>query len=396
MLPLTTQEMLARARQFAPMIAFDHEEPFLPSHIGVSILAHSAKSPSSDHKITFTPDTAYVIEYAIWWDWDIQHLYELEHVWLFVDTQETIVQVEASAHGRFAAQQSEDGTPPKKGDRIILHSEPGKHAFFSDMSLVEQHRERVQASCEERAGSMDILIQPFLEKELGWIKPYHHHLARRFMQSMAFTPSFVFDQHFDLCSCTFMAWTDLKTFIPNRIKTCLDALHSKHDGLKAILLDSGDTLVDEGSEIWKDDIVQTADTIPGAVEMVKQLEAQGHLVALVADGNVESFDNVHDAHDLTRHFKIRAISEEVGVEKPDRRMFDTACERLGLSTSDYSDIVYVGNNLSRDMAGAKALGMKTVWISWSPRRRKEPRNDLEKPDATIKAPMELLDALKTL
>ncbi|WP_449394865.1 hypothetical protein [Devosia riboflavina] len=66
------------ARRLAPVIRFGDNEPFLPSRVGISVLTAPGRSPSATLDITFEPGVAKVVEYAIWWDWDIQHLYELE------------------------------------------------------------------------------------------------------------------------------------------------------------------------------------------------------------------------------------------------------------------------------------------------------------------------------
>ena len=73
------------------------DEPFLPLVVGYTVFREAAKSPSS--KFPIDPEGGIAIEYAIWWDWDIQHLYELEHVWVYLDADENLLKVEASAHG---------------------------------------------------------------------------------------------------------------------------------------------------------------------------------------------------------------------------------------------------------------------------------------------------------
>lgn len=58
----------------------------------------------------------------------------------------------------------------------------------------------------------------------------------------------------------------------------------------AICLDSGDTLVDEGTEIKDEqEVVLQAELIPGAAELLHALKARGYPVALVADGPAGSF-----------------------------------------------------------------------------------------------------------
>jgi putative hydrolase of the HAD superfamily len=168
-------------------------------------------------------------------------------------------------------------------------------------------------------------------------------------------------------------------------------------GLLAVCLDCGDTLVDEGTEI-KDanGIVQKAELIPGAAQMVRELKRLGYPLALVADGPVKSFENILTHYKLYDLFDARAISEAVGVLKPDPRMFHTALSQLAIDESDYPQVVMLGNNLERDIKGANQLGIISVWINWSPRRSKIPTDDLENPRYTIKTPGEFIPLLRAI
>ncbi len=165
----------------------------------------------------------------------------------------------------------------------------------------------------------------------------------------------------------------------------------------AVCLDCGDTLVDEATEI-KDalEVVQTADLIPGAAQMVRDLKQRGYPLALVADGPTGTFRNVLTHYELYSLFDALAISQEVGVDKPDARMFRRALDQLGIAEADYGRVVMVGNHLSRDIKGANALGLISVWMNWSPRRHKVPLDDSEIPQHTILAPSELLPLLEQL
>ena len=52
-----------------------------------------------------------------------------------------------------------------------------------------------------------------------------------------------------------------------------------------IFTDSGDTIIDEGTQVFDDrGIVQRADFIPGAGEVLKQLHDEGFPIALVTAG----------------------------------------------------------------------------------------------------------------
>ena len=52
-------------------------------------------------------------------------------------------------------------------------------------------------------------------------------------------------------------------------------------------------------------------------------------------------------------------STVVGCKKPDARIFRTALDALGAAPAE---AVFIGDSPSRDMAGARALGMRHVWL----------------------------------
>lgn len=164
-----------------------------------------------------------------------------------------------------------------------------------------------------------------------------------------------------------------------------------------ILLDCGDTIVDENTEV-KDERGATlrAELIPGADRMVKGLAERGHRLALVADGYTDTFRNALGQHGLYDYFEVRAISEEVGVSKPDPRMFTTALKAMRIGPSDYETVIMVGNNLGRDIKGANELGLISVFLRWSSRRSKTPADASEVPVHTIDTPEELLDLVDRL
>lgn len=61
-------------------------------------------------------------------------------------------------------------------------------------------------------------------------------------------------------------------------------------------------------------------------------------------------------------FRTMIFSSDSSSIKPSPKLFREALEHLGC---DASGVVFVGDDLSRDMEGAKALGLRTVWISSS-------------------------------
>ncbi len=167
--------------------------------------------------------------------------------------------------------------------------------------------------------------------------------------------------------------------------------------LLAICFDFGDTLADEATEV-KDETqtTQRAELLPGAAELLHELHRRGYRLALVADGRPGTYHNVLTQHGVHHLFETFAISELVGVEKPDSRMFLTALAALGIPAEEAGRVVMVGNRLDRDVLGANRMGMVSVWVDWAPRQRKEPLDDAERPDYTIREPLELLPVIDEL
>jgi FMN phosphatase YigB (HAD superfamily) len=164
-----------------------------------------------------------------------------------------------------------------------------------------------------------------------------------------------------------------------------------------VFLDCGDTIIDEGTEIRDDhDIVIKADLIPGADRMVRTLAERGYILALVADGRAQSFKNMLTDHGLYDYFTTMIYSETIKASKPSSRMFKAAIGALDLSEKDCSRIVMVGNNLSRDVKGANAMGITSIFLSWTPRYPKLHADESEIPDYTINHPLELIDLVEKL
>ena len=170
---------------------------------------------------------ALVIEYAIWWTWDIVHLYELEHIWVFLDVNEQIIGVEASWHGDVHDMTS-DGTVPLKDGRVMLYSEPGKHAFSPANKIPHDQIERTRQLCRQMAGTGGLLVTPIFE-ELRVLKTRRvDQLVYSFLQRQAFEPSFDFGQSFLVSADILISWSALQEWIPSHLSRVIDGLEQNN------------------------------------------------------------------------------------------------------------------------------------------------------------------------
>jgi putative hydrolase of the HAD superfamily len=167
--------------------------------------------------------------------------------------------------------------------------------------------------------------------------------------------------------------------------------------LVALLFDLGDTIMIEESEIKDTERTTTqADLIPGMAQALRTFKAWGYPLALVADSRPNTPLNVLKQHGLLDLFGYLAISEVMGVSKPDPRIFCAALDALSIAPSDYCRVVMVGNNLERDIVGANRLGLISVHLCWSDRRRSQPLTEEENPRYTVSSASQLVSLIRRL
>jgi glycerophosphoryl diester phosphodiesterase len=203
---------LELARRYAPIVYFDAAEPFLPSFAGYTLFRAPAPSPSFPRYVALEEPVVLAIEYALWWDWDIQHLYELEHAWVFVDAAGAVVGVESSQHG--AATRGgfslEDGRP-------VLYAEPGKHALAADRAVLLERRARTAQACGPRAGAGGVWITPLFRGRITAKTPDADQLVRTYLQRQAFTPRWEWSQRVDIATIPLGPWPLLEAAIPQTV-----------------------------------------------------------------------------------------------------------------------------------------------------------------------------------
>jgi len=163
----------------------------------------------------------------------------------------------------------------------------------------------------------------------------------------------------------------------------------------AILFDLGDVIMQEETEHKDAELnTQDADLVDGMGEALRALKARGYPFGLVADTRPRTAWNVLHQHHLYDLFEAVAVSEEVGCEKPDPRMFLFALNRLNIAPSDYGRVLMVGNNVARDVRGANDVGLISVLFHWN--ERYASANDGSKPKYEVRTADELLELIKRL
>lgn len=132
---------------------------------------------------------------------------------------------------------------------------------------------------------------------------------------------------------------------------------------KAIIFDWGDTLMKDFPEFegamvnWP-----RVEAIPGARDALERL--CGRFICAVASNagfsDGELMAQALDRVGMRQYFRHFFTSKELGTEKPDPRFFREILRRMDMLPQE---CIMVGNTYEKDIAPAKAVGMRTVWLS---------------------------------
>lgn len=86
---------------------------------------------------------------------------------------------------------------------------------------------------------------------------------------------------------------------------------------------------------------------------------QGCVLGIVSNGDSRQQRAKLSRLGILDRFACVVLSGELGIAKPDRRIFSAACERCGIAAGD---TIHVGDNFDLDVLGASGAGLRPVWL----------------------------------
>jgi len=98
-------------------------------------------------------------------------------------------------------------------------------------------------------------------------------------------------------------------------------------------------------------------------EVLRWLKSRNKLVGVICNtGLTPGFGLRRFLEDqgVAEYFDVMIFSDEVGIRKPDPRMFHLATKKLKAKPCE---VVHVGDNLKTDVWGAKNAGFKAIYLS---------------------------------
>ncbi len=221
---------------YAPIIYMDENEPFKVKKVGFKKYAENGVfSDSFNRRFDFEnyPGTEAVYEYAYYLDYDIQHLYDLEHIWVYVDEKGEIAGAEGSYHGRLLrAYSRKESTKAANGDysafaeikdgHVVMYSQPGKHAMLANPSLMFLYPELFEA-CKRLAGISGLDAPEKFLTDIHISEEDNRRVVEHIRSNYSFEPKMEFEEYL-IPKEDYMSWDELDKKIPEYIKAELEKL----------------------------------------------------------------------------------------------------------------------------------------------------------------------------
>lgn len=165
--------------------------------------------------------------------------------------------------------------------------------------------------------------------------------------------------------------------------------------LKAVVFDLGNTLIEQQVDRCRTLDKMNLRLLPGAVQILEALRSRLKLGVLSNTVQLTSY-NVSLALKrlgIAHFFDCILTSVNVGTRKPNPEIFYSILNRLALRPEE---TLMVGNDIKWDIAGAKNIGMHTVFFSLKPQDWKQKKASGVIPDYEISALLDLVPIVEKL
>ncbi|QIE59243.1 noncanonical pyrimidine nucleotidase, YjjG family [Rasiella rasia] len=119
-------------------------------------------------------------------------------------------------------------------------------------------------------------------------------------------------------------------------------------------------VIDEMAVSYIDELPGNNYLLEGASEILTYL-ASSYNLHIITNGFTEVQGIKLKNSDIAHFFKTVTSSEEVGVKKPNKLVFETALQK---ANSSAAKSIMIGDTFEADIVGANAVGMKTIFYNY--------------------------------
>ncbi len=205
------------AQRYAPIIHYDRAETIPLVSVGYTVFREEKRSDSFPKRMVAPDFCGLVIEYALYWDYDIHHMYDLEHIWVWVAPDGSVTRAEGSFHGKYLTLWDPELPYAQRPEDTHVHAwcQPGKHAMMPRGELFRLIPDW-KTCCGEGAGGPVAVGGPF-QGRYATEPVTDERCARHIRAAYAFTPTLQFDEGRSIPEDMIVPWESLKAWIPSRI-----------------------------------------------------------------------------------------------------------------------------------------------------------------------------------
>ena len=140
-----------------------------------------------------------------------------------------------------------------------------------------------------------------------------------------------------------------KEFIPEyRFKILFSKINIKYYNYK------------KANELFTYGLEHSVALIENAEEVIEDLYNKKYKIYVVTNGLIRLQKPRITNSKIRKYFSDIIVSEEVGIAKPDPKIFNTLIQRNNLKKDE---IIMIGNSLIKDVQGAKNANIKSIWYN---------------------------------
>lgn len=149
--------------------------------------------------------------------------------------------------------------------------------------------------------------------------------------------------------------------------------------------DIDNRLAQRMNEYYLDTLALQTQLVPYAIELLDYLTRRGYNLYILSNGFIEVQHKKLQSAGIGDYFKRMVLSDEIGINKPDRRLFDYALE---VTHSQAADTLMIGDNYDADILGAMQAGWGQIYFD-----RNHRGITAQEPQHTVHSLKEVMDIL---
>ena len=150
-------------------------------------------------------------------------------------------------------------------------------------------------------------------------------------------------------------------------------------------IDIDNRLAQRMNEYYLDTLALQTQLVPYAIELLDYLTRRGYNLYILSNGFIEVQHKKLQSAGIGDYFKRMVLSDEIGINKPDRRLFDYALE---VTHSQAADTLMIGDNYDADILGAMQAGWGQIYFD-----RNHRGITAQEPQHTVHSLKEVMDIL---